>query len=239
MTSNVGETMTVNPKSLANLLPPCKPGETRIPPDKRHVAPPNAGASLISWANQMATWDREKIQEVIDNKRSPAIKVSAAYRTLAQLANDEMAVRNAGLMLEHTNGKAIQRIQQEVTVRATNPLEERIAALTDEQWTRFVTWLDATAPPTQIPQSPGVLTIDAVVEPVAEPVAAELAVEPVVAQIVEPELEPEQAPDIERPVVAIPAIAEMVVAESAAIPAVSDIEPGDDRAAASLGIAPE
>ena len=104
--------MTIAPASLANL---CKPWSKGSAPNPDGV--PNHGASILSWVNRLGTMSREVIQLVADDETAPVAKRQAAKSLVRALSDDiakngrPHAMEDLTFQVEHTNGKATQRVE--------------------------------------------------------------------------------------------------------------------------------
>ena len=118
-------------KSLANLAPPFRPGESGNPAGR-----PNAGASVIDWLNVMAEWTRADLRTVVGDDTLPANKLAAARLWLDASSTDRtsaglpIATSALSELMDRLDGKPRQAVQvtSDTTIRRDNADAEAMLA---------------------------------------------------------------------------------------------------------------
>ena len=100
-----------------------EPGKSGNPGGSR-----KAGAYIRDWLNRLAEWPLVELQRLVaDPDNVPIAKLIAAQRLLDAAKSGSEGRANTELVIEHTDGKAVQRI--ETTPVDNRSIQERMEAL--------------------------------------------------------------------------------------------------------------
>ena len=104
--------IAIHPNSLANLMPAWSPGHSG-----NGTKAPNHGASILQYLNDLGIMPESKVRAIAVDPDAPIAKRKAAKSHLRSLSDEiakngrAHALEDLAFQVEHTNGKAVQRVQ--------------------------------------------------------------------------------------------------------------------------------